>query len=57
MIPKIRKVYFVGVLAILLLSSSYGWAGNKRIMSISAAKDLAERAIVESVHGLKVRAT
>lgn len=32
-------------------------AGNKRIMTIRAAKVMAERAIVESVHGLKLRAT
>ena len=32
-------------------------AGNKRIMSINGAKVLAERALIESVYGLKVRAT
>lgn len=32
-------------------------AGNKRIMSIMAAKAVAERAIVESVYGLKLRST
>lgn len=32
-------------------------AGNKRIMSIAAAKVLAERALIESIYGLKVRAT
>lgn len=48
---------------ILLVSFLYctvtmnAWAGNKRIMSINAAKVLAERALVETVHGLKVRTT
>lgn len=32
-------------------------AGNKKIMSTRAARVLAERAIVESVYGLKIRAT
>lgn len=32
-------------------------AGNKRIMSINAGKVLAERALVETVHGLKVKTT
>jgi hypothetical protein len=34
-----------------------GWAGSKRIMSTRASKVLAERALVESVYGLKVRST
>jgi hypothetical protein len=33
------------------------WSGNKRIMTIRAAKVMAERAIVESIYGLKLRAT
>ncbi len=33
------------------------WAGNKKIMTTRAAKVLAERAIVESIYGLKVRST
>ena len=40
-----------------LLFSGPGWAGNKKIMTIRAAKVLAERALVESMYGLKVRAT
>lgn len=32
------------------------WAGNKRIMTTRAGKVMAERALVESVYGLKVRA-
>ena len=33
------------------------WAGSKRIMTTRASKVLAERALVESVYGLKVRST
>jgi len=40
----------------LLLATSSAWAGNKRIMSVKAAKVMAERALVESVYGLKLRA-
>ncbi len=40
----------------LAITAPQGWAGNKRIMSIKAAEVVAERAIVESVHGLKLRA-
>lgn len=46
------------VSALLLLFGVHGAnAGNKRIMSIMAAKAVAERAIVESVYGLKLRST
>ncbi|MFZ5573451.1 MAG: hypothetical protein ACOZF0_23865, partial [Thermodesulfobacteriota bacterium] len=41
---------------ILVAAVPTAWAGNKRIMTIRAAKVMAERAIVESVHGLKLRA-
>lgn len=34
-----------------------GWAGSKKIMSTRAAKVLAERVIVESIYGLKLRST
>lgn len=44
-------------LAAVLLAITPALAGNKRIMSINAAKILAERALVETVHGLKVRTT
>lgn len=40
-----------------LLLAGPAWAGNKKIMSIRAAKVLAERGLVESMYGLKVRAT
>jgi len=42
--------------AIALIASS-AFAGNKRIMSLRAAKVVAERAIVESIYGLKIRST
>lgn len=41
----------------VVFGASYSFAGNKRIMSIRAAKVLAERALIESVYGLKLRAT
>ncbi|MCK5232162.1 MAG: hypothetical protein KAR13_17960 [Desulfobulbaceae bacterium] len=41
----------------LFFMVSNGWAGNKKIMTTRAAKVLAERAIVESIYGLKVRST
>lgn len=44
------------ILAIGVLVAQPGWGGNKRLMTISAAKVTAERALVESVYGLKVRA-
>ena len=48
--------------AVLLIISTFlvvgtVWAGNKKIMSTRAARVLAERAIVESVYGLKIRST
>lgn len=43
-----------GCLAIFL--SVHAHAGNKRIMTIRAAKVLAERALVETIYGLKLRA-
>ena len=46
-------VWIVGISMVL---ASSGWAGNKKIMSIRAAKVLAERALVESMYGLKLRA-
>ncbi len=56
MIQKtIKSLIFVCAVALVL--TPYGWAGNKKVMSISAAKVLAERALVESIYGLKVRST
>ncbi len=56
MIQKTIEILFIAATVISMLAAS-GWAGNKRIMSTRAAKVLAERALVESVYGLKVRAT
>lgn len=35
----------------------HAWAGNKRLMSIMAAKVQASRSLVESIYGLKIRAS
>jgi len=53
---RILSVTFL-TLACISILSPFCWAGNKKIMSTRAAKVLAERAIVESVFGLKLRAT
>jgi len=52
----------INKVAVLLIISTFlvvgtAWAGNKKIMSTRAARVLAERAIVESVYGLKIRST
>jgi hypothetical protein len=39
-----------------LLAANASFAGNKRFMTINAAKVLAERSLLEMVYGLKVRA-
>ncbi|MDD3325021.1 MAG: hypothetical protein PHN38_07900 [Sulfurospirillaceae bacterium] len=49
--------YFLVVLCGVFLFSSECFAGNKKIMSINAAKLTAERGLVETIHGLKLRAT
>lgn len=56
MLPKTIKLFLLCTAFIFALSPS-GWAGNKRVMAISAAKVLAERALVESIYGLKIRST
>ncbi len=45
------------IFLIFLMFPSVCLAGNKRIMSIGAAKVIAERALVESIYGLKLRTT
>lgn len=49
----------VVVVLLIAVMGSVGaaWAGNKKIMSTRAARVLAERAIVESVYGLKIRSS
>ena len=53
---KTIRVICTAFIAIALMAAP-GWTGNKRIMSVRAAKVMAERALVESVYGLKIRAT
>ena len=48
---------FVVLLIAVIGSVGVAWAGNKKIMSTRAARVLAERAIVESVYGLKIRSS
>jgi hypothetical protein len=43
--------------ALIVALGTPAWAGNKKLMTVNAAKVLAERAIVESVIGLRERAT
>jgi len=50
------RVTAVLVLA-FLLSATMAMAGNKKIMTVRAAKILAERGIVESIYGLKIRSS
>jgi hypothetical protein len=55
---KPKRLYtLVALMAGILLAAGPALAGNKKIMTIRAAKVLAERALVESMYGLKVRAT
>ena len=46
---------FILIALALLLGSQVAIAGNKKLMTVNAAKVAAERAIVESVIGVKVR--
>ncbi|WDN88997.1 hypothetical protein BuS5_01965 [Desulfosarcina sp. BuS5] len=57
--PRISKTlnYIFITATCLLLAIPTAFAGNKKIMTTRAAKIIAERAIVESVYGLKLRAT
>ncbi len=55
---KLNRSSLIALLALLLIfTAATAYAGNKRIMSIRAAKVLAERALIESVYGLKLRAS
>lgn len=51
------KMIMAGLLVLVMTGSGTAWAGNKKIMSTRAARVMAERAIVESVYGLKIRST
>ncbi|MBK1620784.1 hypothetical protein CKO42_20585 [Lamprobacter modestohalophilus] len=50
-----KKVLLVILGAALVGASVHTFAGNKKLMTVNAAKVIAERAVVESVIGLKVR--
>ncbi|MBK5931656.1 hypothetical protein [Halochromatium salexigens] len=52
---KKKWVLLVALAATFVMVSVQGVAGNKKLMTINAAKVIAERAVVESVVGLKVR--
>lgn len=52
--PLNKIILAVGISAIL---SSTAFAGNKKLMTVAAAKVTAERAVVESVIGMKIRST
>jgi hypothetical protein len=54
---KITMVLVFIFLTVSIIDSTSGWAGTKRIMTTRASKVLAERALVESIYGLKVRST
>ena len=51
----LHKILATLVVSLVLVPPT--WAGNKRIMTTRAAQVMAERALVESVYGLKVRST
>ncbi len=56
MIPLKIKISLITLLCALLLTPG-AWAGNDRLMSIMAAKTDAQRKLVETVYGFKVRST
>lgn len=51
------KILLMTVLITVVSLASICQAGNKRMMSVNAAKVIAERALTESVYGLKLRAS
>jgi len=52
-----HKILSIAMVLAALCVSNLAIAGNNRIMSINAARVTAERALVETVYGLKLRAT
>ena len=56
MTPRQYKVLLMIVCCLMLMSPA-GWAGNKRLMSEMGARADAQRKLVETVYGFKVRAT
>ncbi len=54
---RMGMIAVAGLICFLVAGLSPAVAGNKKFMTINAAKVLAERAIVESVIGLKIKTT
>lgn len=54
---RIRNLGMALLAGVMLTSAATALAGSKKLMSINAAKVLAERAVVESVVGLKIMST
>ncbi len=52
-----KKLMGTGLALLMAMSAADAFAGNRQLMSIQKAKDMARRAIVESVVGLKIRST
>ncbi len=54
-----KKIFSVALTLVLIIFSCIpeAFAGNKRMMSIMAAKMQASRSLVEAIYGLKIRAT
>jgi len=52
-----RRLAAIIIAAAAVCLAGAAQAGNKKIMTIRAAKVLAERGIVESIYGLKIRST
>jgi len=52
-----KKLVHLLLAIMLVMMTTSAWAGNKKLMTVNAAKVLAERAVIESVVGLKIRAT
>jgi len=53
---KARLAWCVVVVVVAALVSADAMAGNRKLMTVNAAKVVAERAILESITGLKIRA-
>ena len=56
---KILKISLAGLLSFIVfhLAAMPAWSGNKRMMSVRAAKVLAERGLLETIYGFKLKAS
>lgn len=52
----LRRLVFVLMSVAIVLCAAMAVAGNKKLMTVNAAKVVAERAVAESVVGIKIRA-